>query len=493
MPDEALFCEHCGKERQLVPDYEAELNQSMDETISTIAVELANTQEIVPQDLARDAAIKEQLEIEKTKQEKEKKNKAYKPAPGIHSFSGVRLPFILLLISMVVVLTITGIMSYAMQKSKVSTYEYQIEQAKLSESSGDYEAMLEYARKATEIAANSSDARMLMARAYGGLMRIDEERIVLEGLVITDPAYTDAYSILIPMYEASGEYEKIASLLLNCPEQSVIDKYAKYIASPPEFSVPGGQYFEPISLKLLATGSGKIYYTVDGSAPDTKSSVYTTPLMLENGKYKIRAIYENSFGIISSESSGEYEIQIEDETVTFEVSLPSGSYNTPQVVRIETEDDAYQVYYTSDGSEPGLESRMYKKPIPLPLGSSDFSFVMYDEDGNASEVVSCHYQFDMELALSSQQVVNLLSQALVTAGVLEDNQGTVPGGNGVRSYEVISVIESGGGYFYLLEESFVPSGGAREKTGNFYAVSPETGKSYNASENADGSFSLGEL
>ena len=513
-----------------MPDYEAEINESMDETISTIAVELANTQEIVPQDLARDAVIREQiykekaLEGEKAEEgsnagdgEKpddggnlnkadEKGFDAVKKAPEkklTGKKSGTkkegserhnpRLPLMLLVTAVFFILLITGVMSFVMKKGVTSTYEYQIEQAKICQSQGDYEKMLEYARKATEIAANSSDARMLVAKAYAGLGRYDEERIVLEGLVITDPSFPEVYDQLIPMYEDAGEYEKIAEMLLSCPDQAVIEKYAGFQAAKPEFSIPGGQYNETISVKLLATGSGTIYYTVDGSKPDNKSSVYSMPIILESGKYRIRAIYENSYGIISEESSEEYKIEIEKESVMPEVLLPSGNYFTPEVIKVANPPEGYQIYYTDNGQDPGIESKVYKIPIPLPLGSSDYKFVLGDESGNVSEVVACHYQFSIELPLAGSQAENLLKQALVSAGILADNQGNIPGGGGVRKYDVLSVIESGGVNLYLLEETFVSEDGVSQKTGNYYAVDPSTGQSYQAHENESGAFSLGGL
>ncbi|MBR4759812.1 MAG: chitobiase/beta-hexosaminidase C-terminal domain-containing protein, partial [Lachnospiraceae bacterium] len=391
MPDEALFCESCGKERQLVPVFEAEINESMDEAISNIAVQLANTQEIKPQELARDQQIRQQIFEEKAnagelnkegdsskesvsrpsvddedqtgdsndggrnegkddqagtrsdvKNSRDQKSDIRKPdkkrsgtQTEISRIAGIRLPFVLLLASLVVVLMLTGIMSYALRKNQTSTYEYQIRQAKMYEQQKDYEQMLIYARKATDIAANSSDAKMLVAKAYAGLGKTDEEKIVLEGLLITDPAFAEAYSALIPMYEADGEYEKIAQLLAGCPDQTIIGKYSGYLASPPEFSVQGGEYSEPVSLKLLASGAGTIYYTVNGSAPTPESPVYTMPILLDSGRIKVRAIYENNLGIISRESTAEYKIVIDEtqvaETVQPEVLLDSGTYTNPQV------------------------------------------------------------------------------------------------------------------------------------------------------------------
>ncbi|MCR4690837.1 MAG: chitobiase/beta-hexosaminidase C-terminal domain-containing protein [Lachnospiraceae bacterium] len=536
MPEEALFCESCGKERQLVPDYEAEVNQSMDETISTIAVELANTQEIVPQELARDAVIREQVYIEKTlqkeKQESEEKSrrseegkkqvsseessgeksgekpkenlKGKKISKGSSSGEetvyvrshGVKPTLFLLIMSLTVVLLAAGVIAFFMKKNATSTYEYQLSQAKLYESQGDYEMMLEYARKASEIAANSSDAKMLVAKAYAGLSRTDEERIVLEGLLITDPAFTDAYSVLIPIYEKSGDYEKIAQILLSCPDQTVTDKYADYIAQAPEFSVAEGKYVEMVSVKLLATGSGTIYYTIDGSKPTEDSDVYSMPILLDNtGTYQIRAIYKNSFGIISPESSAKYEITvaIEDDSLLPEILLESGTYDSPQMIEVKAPSEGYQIYYTDNGQTPTLESRVYDKPIPMPLGDSRFHFAIFDEDGQAGQVASAEYRLEMNPGITPEQAGNLLTQALVNAGILADVQGNIATGEGRRSYRAISIIRMQDADYYLMEEQFESADGNRQRTGNYYGVNISTGQSFQVTENSAGQFSASGL
>ena len=84
-------------------------------------------------------------------------------------------------------------------------------------------------------------------------------------------------------------------------------------------------------------------------------------------------------------------------------------------------------------------------------------------------------------------------QALVSAGTLADSQGNIPGGGGVKDYQIISVIESGGVYYYLIEEYFHPEDGGTQRTGNFYAVNPTTGQSHAASEDDNGVFHLSGL
>ncbi|MCR5418104.1 MAG: chitobiase/beta-hexosaminidase C-terminal domain-containing protein [Lachnospiraceae bacterium] len=493
MPDEALFCENCGKERQLVPEFEAEINESLEDAISSIAVDLANTQEIVPQDLARHEVIKEQLNIEaeKTmvKEPAEEETKGRKEGSALG-----RRVLIIVGVGVILILLTAVFINRFLSPVDTSSYEYQLEQAKLYESQGNYEQMLLHSRRASEIAANSSDAKMMVAKAYAGLGRTEEQKIVLEGLIITDPTFADAYQMLIPMYESGQEYDKIAKLLENCPDQTVIDKYSIYIANPPEFSLEPGIYEESASLKLLASGAGTIYYTTDGSTPDETSQVYTVPIILGEGTYKISCIYCNSYGILSEVSQAQYTItHQEGETVLPEVKPETGSYNQPQIITVEMPEEGYQIYYTTDGSDPGLESKVYSKPIPMPLGESHYKFALFDEDGNGSESVEVSYQLAMQLELDTEQARNLLTQALIGNGSLISPQGDIEGGGGRRTYSADSVFIQSDGYYYLLVESFESDDGTVQSTGNMYAVSASTGQSYTVTEDEMGRFHLGSL
>ena len=59
-----------------------------------------------------------------------------------------------------------------------------------------------------------------------------------------------------------------------------MSKYQSYMAMEPEFNLQEGYYTSIQPLKLTTFGSGKIYYTMDGSKPREQSS-YTAPILLE--------------------------------------------------------------------------------------------------------------------------------------------------------------------------------------------------------------------
>lgn len=384
---------------------------------------------------------------------------------------------------------LTGALIY---RNNHASYEYQLKMAEDMYKAQDYAQMLDYAKEAAALAPNSSDAKMMMARAYAGQNNTEMEQKTLEALLAADSAYVQAYDLLVPIYESRKEYEKIGQLLLSCKEQTVLDKYVAYRCDAPEFSMTGGSYDEMLSVKLIAPGSGEIYYTTNGRQPDRSSTRYITPIILDSGIYHLQAVYVNTYGVTSAVAEETYTVDVRTLSAPF-VSLEAGTYTEPQMIEVETPSDMYQVYYTTDGSEPGFESNLYTGPIPLPLGESHFAFIMYDEKDNSSDIIYEDYSLQMELALSADQAVNLLKQALILQGSLTDADGHVDGVEGNRQYAVIAVISENDMYYYLLSETFVSPDGTSQKTGKLYAVCVSTGESFEAAQNRLGAYDLHKL
>ena len=70
-----------------------------------------------------------------------------------------------------------------------------------------------------------------------------------------------------------------------------------------------------------------------------------------------------------------YHIEIEDLSAP-ELRAVSGDYEFP--INIEVT-DGYDVYYTTDDSDPTQNSTVYNGPIPMPLGKSVFRFIRIAE------------------------------------------------------------------------------------------------------------------
>lgn len=478
MKDEQVFCEKCGRERQLVPVFDAQIDATLQSTLSGIADDLANTKEIKP------ALV--QAQIEKQKEKKELNTETHKKGKTgsiIWFLSGI----------FAVVILIIAI-AFLVARYNNHSYEYQMQRAEEMYSAGDYEQMLVYAKKAMELAENSSDAKMMMARAYEGLGSQDMKRQMLIALLEADPAYSSAYDMLIAMLDAQQEYVQIGQLLNKCPQQSVLDKYAEYLTDAPQFSEEGGTYdgVSSVSIKLLAPGTGIIYYTLNGRDPIEYGREYMTPIILDAGEYEVRAVYRNIYGVYSEIVSQAYTIE-GNHTDQPLVSLESGVYDSPQYISILNEDVLDTIYYTTDGTEPDTNSMLYSKPIPLPLGDSKFVFAAYEDDLQVSECTYTEYSLHLDTGVTGEQAVNMLVQSQIKAGVLASHDGVLPDMEGKKSYEVYSVISQNDILYYLLAELYTPPEGTAQRTGNLFAVSTSTGESYVAKQNELGIFDLHKI
>jgi len=157
MTEEQVFCETCGKERQLVPVFEAEIDETMEDAISGIAVDLASTQEIPP------VKVEQDITSEPIEEEDEDE---FLPEPSDKSSTRFLL-FMIGGVVAVVLLVLLVVMLFRVREQ--SSYDFHIKKAEEMCSLQDYEQMLSHAESARELAPNSSDAKMMIARAYEGM------------------------------------------------------------------------------------------------------------------------------------------------------------------------------------------------------------------------------------------------------------------------------------------------------------------------------------
>jgi len=148
--------------------------------------------------------------------------------------------------------------------------------------------------------------------------------------------------------------------------------------SAPVFSVPSGTYttIQTVAISGAAPGSNIYYATyVDGvnsgfflySEPITLSSsvalrayaAITTGYFVGNG---IAANYGPY--LVSPEASATYTINL-PQAIAPIFNLASGNYTTPQTLVITDTTPGAAIYYTTDGTTPGLMSNLYSGPISI--------------------------------------------------------------------------------------------------------------------------------
>lgn len=200
-----------------------------------------------------------------------------------------------------------------------------------------------------------------------------------------------AAGILLAVLGGTGFYT--AYRFMTAPEETVAEPEEEIVLlEKPEFSVLPGIYDYVLRLTISHNqrNEGQIYYTTDGTTPDAGSKLYNTPILIDEGTTVIRAIFIRSDGIQSEEADGTYEV-IFDYPDEPDFSVESGDYAGGFYVTITSDDDDCKIYYTTNGEEPGPESRLYREPIYVSPGLTVLQAVAIDDDGGMSGITEAIY------------------------------------------------------------------------------------------------------
>jgi len=162
----------------------------------------------------------------------------------------------------------------------------------------------------------------------------------------------------------------------------------------PKLNVPSGVY--KYSPRLIISHSeeenGSIYYTMDGTTPDSNSKMYENPIEIGEGTTIIRAIFIRSDGRQSEEVDGTYEVNFSFPDAP-KISVPAGNYTGEIRVSLSAEEGC-SIYYTTNGDEPNYQSKLYQWPITIKPGYTLLQAVAVDKDGEMSETVQAVYQVE---------------------------------------------------------------------------------------------------
>lgn len=461
-----LYCEVCGEEIQIVPDFEPEIEYSLNETLSGIVEEVL---EVVPE------ASKEEEVEEK------------KPHRNLILLAGGLLGLFICL----------GIYAGVSRYYRNNSVSYQLSRANTCFAEGNAEEAAGYYERAVELEPDNVSLRFLLAGAYEQAGWEDAYLNCLLDILrfpsVTEEEITSVYKRIIAVYRDREDYASINTLLMNTENTDIRVMFQNYMALPPEFSFQAGNYAEVLPLKLTASIPGTIYYTTDGTIPDENSSVYTTPIFLDTGSHTISALFVNEYGIKSEVVARSYVVDVLKPTAP-EVETYSGEYTVPTLISVVVPQDG-RVYYTMDGTDPTEASAVYNDPIPMPLGKSNFKFVVYDKNGVASDYTTREYELILQTEFTEAQAVDALVELLVKTGRITDTYGRLPNEQPGRYLYMfrytLSIPEQG--HFYIVSEVYEDTAGMQARTGTVYAVNIYTGDCFKLSRGVSDDYILEPL
>lgn len=457
----SLYCTVCGEDIHIVPDFDSEVEQSMQDALEQIAEEV--------KDSSRGDAP----------QAPPKKKKGY--------FGWLTGLFFL------VIIVLSGVIIGAWYHMEHSM-EYQLARAVECVKKLDYEQAVNYFMRARELGNIDQESLFSLADCYYAMDNVGGYESQLMEMIrsglLSQEQLERAYAKLIQSYRVRNDYETIDDLLNDCDNENIRSMYQNLQAKAPEFGYEEGYYQEIIPLKLSSNTAGTIYYTTDGSEPDTSSQVYTAPIFLDNGEHIIRAVFVNQYGLVSEIVTKKYQIELKI-PIAPEVLTASGEYSSPTMIQIRCEEDE-TVFYTTDGSTPANTSTKYTGPFPMPLGESRFSFAIIEEDGIVGEVAERTYSLylntDIGVDMASAQVYN----EMLRLGRIQDYEGHA-GENGVYKYRFQYPLTVEGEDYYIFAEMHVDENGGSIRTGSYYAVQAYNNTCYKLKVDENNNYSIVEI
>ncbi len=474
MPEGVLYCEHCGEDIHIVPDFEPELERNLEETMEET---ISNVLEELHEGITGGSEDKAEENPEDEEEEPVHKKRIW--------------PKVVLIFA---VLLLAGTGAAAWYIHGYYSEEYQVDRASFYVSQGKYDEAISCYNRALELDEENIELLFSLSDVYYLKNNKIEYEYLLREIVRSEHATAEqlngAFGKLVAIYRERGDYQTINDLLLASDDAALLSAYGNYIAKVPEFSVNEGYYTGIQPLKLTAVGSGKIYYTLDGSEPTEESSQYTAPIILENGDYTVKAFFVNERGIASEVVSREYHIE-NKEILPPEVSAISGEYNFP--MNIEITSDNEDVYYTTDGSDPTYASTAYTGPIPMPLGKSHFKFARIVE-GVTGTIAERNYRLVMNTDYTPEEAVTAVTEYSLTVGKIYDMEGHFDDTGDSYLYEYLYVTNiQKVDDFYVIVEVYRSVDGNMTRTGNNFAVNAYTGELFKLQRDDRGRLSLIDL
>lgn len=136
------------------------------------------------------------------------------------------------------------------------------------------------------------------------------------------------------------------------------EAYVLPTLNAPTFSAESGFYEQPFELTVSAGQGQRIYYTTDGSEPTAESTLYTGPIMIEDGS--LRENYYANIGGISQEGDYQPADRIDKGTVVKATAVNGAG---------EVSETASAVYFVGFNEKAGYEDI---KTLSLTVAPEDF-------------------------------------------------------------------------------------------------------------------------
>jgi hypothetical protein len=204
---------------------------------------------------------------------------------------------------------------------------------------------------------NADGTPEMVVALYGSSALYVMETGRIQGAVLKDVTLSTAGTIdLVASYAGDSLYAPATSAMYAFTGSATT-------AVAPAFSPAGGSYTAAQSVTLSSTTAGaKIYYTLDGTTPTAKSTLYTSAIPVASSM-TISAIAIASNFTNSSVATAKYAIEVPAAAPAF--SPAAGRYSGTRSVTLASATPGAVIYYTVNGTAPTTASAKYTGAIAV--------------------------------------------------------------------------------------------------------------------------------
>jgi len=455
-----LYCENCGEEIKIVPEFDPEIENSINKIMNDVADEVHVT------------AILEQEKVSGNFDSDSKKDIS-DIKTGIKLLSIIGGIFIFLIL-------VGGVIWFVVDY-RYRNYDYQMQKAQKLVSQGELTEAFSAYRHILDIKPHDSMATYYLANVNFAMGDEESALLLYKEVVALEDGEADikynACKSLVDIYVSREDYQSISDFLTAMGDSEIANSFQKYKCNSPSFSYNEGTYDEVVPLKLSTESNGNIFYKLEGDDSTDGYEIYTGPIFLEGGEYRVSAYFVNSFGVESETITNIYHIEVSNPT-TPEVLTYSGEFNSPTLIEVDVPEDC-KVYYTMDGSEPDDTKILYQGNLHMPIGKSEFKFISYNQEGIPGDIVSRNYELKINTKVSISDAENSIAQGMLESGKIYTLDGLSYEivGRYIYTYQYCTTI-SGIGDYYIIGEIMEDQNSIRTRTGALFAVGLYDGKRY---------------
>lgn len=391
IPEGELYCKKCGREVQIVPDYnpleemltaqiQLDGNEQESELDQYINQNRRNNNR-TGQTAGRNTGSTGRMLTEKERRKRQSAKAARKKA--------LRRKRRIVLLIMALIVVLAGAGFYVVYQN---SYNGIMKKAQKAAQSKDYTTAEAYYKQAISKNTKKADAYTGLADVYLLQDKTDEGTTLFEEAVSKQSGNVELYKACMDFYLKSDQNMEIPELL-DSVSDSMLEKLSDYVVDEPKFSLEDSTTYDDVQKLLLTADKDTIYYTTDGTDPDLTSTKYTSEgIQISEGETTIKAIAVNKKGVPSSISKKIYTVEFPVEDAPA-VSPSTGQYD--EAVQIEVKvPEGYTAYYTTDGTDPTTASTKYTGPIDMPKGETLFKVVLVNGKGRMSGITTRNYMYD---------------------------------------------------------------------------------------------------